>query len=295
MDNRAEVREFLTTRRAKIAPHAVGLPDGGARRVAGLRRGEVAMLAGVSIEYYSRLERGNLGGASEAVLDAIAHALRLNDAERAHLFDLAHAANESPLARTRRGRRRPSVSPAVQRTIDAITGTPAFVRNGRMDLLATNHLARVFYAPAFVASGDPPNLARFQFLDIARAGEFYQRLDAVADDTVATLHAAAAHDPHDRDLQELIGELSTRSSDFRRRWGAHDVRQHSTGAKAFRHPVVGEVTMHYLAAELVGEPGLTLIIYTAEAGSTSEANLRLLASWAASQEQSIQSDGAATR
>jgi transcriptional regulator with XRE-family HTH domain len=282
VDNRAEVREFLTTRRARVLPHEVGLPDGGDRRVAGLRRGEVAALAGVSAEYYARLERGDLTSASDSVLDSISSALHLDDAERAHLFDLAHAAKESPIARARRRRGRPSVSPVLQRTLDAVTAGPAFVRNGRMDVLATNHLARALYAPVFVASGDPANLARFQFLDTARAQAFYQHLDAVADDTVATLHAAAAREPHDRELQELVGELSTRSSDFRRRWAAHDVRQHSVGAKNFRHPVVGPMTLQYQVAEPAAQPGLTLVIYTAEPGSTSEANLRLLSSWAAS-------------
>jgi hypothetical protein len=150
-----------------------------------------------------------------------------------------------------------------------------------MDVLATNHLARALYAPVLTAAGDPANLARFQFLDVAHAEAFYRDLDDVADDTVATLHAAAGRDPHDRDLQELVGELSTRSEDFRRRWAAHDVRQHSSGAKAFHHPVVGDMTLQYEVAELAARPGLTLVIYTAEPGSTSEANLRLLSSWAA--------------
>lgn len=287
VDNREQVRAFLTRRRAKVAPEQVGLPAGGDRRVPGLRRGEVAALAGVSIEYYARLERGNLAGASEGVLDAVATALRLDDAERAHLLDLARAANESPVLRPRRRSSRSAISPLLQQTLDAITAGPAFVRNGRMDLLATNALARVFYAPAYAASGTPANLARFQFFDLERAQRFYGEWDQVVEDTVATLRGEAGRDPHNRDLQDLIGELSTRSSDFRRRWGAHDVRQHTAGAKAFRHPLVGEMTLQYQVAELASEPGLTLIIYSAEPGSISETNLRLLASWTASHDLAV--------
>jgi transcriptional regulator with XRE-family HTH domain len=284
MDNRSEVREFLNTRRARIEPHDVDLPAGANRRVPGLRRSEVAMLAGVSIEYYARLERGDLAGASESVLDAIARALHLDDAERGHLFDLARAANESPLVRPRRRAAR-TVSSIAQRMLDAVTEAPAFLSNGRGDLLATNRLARAFYAPAYLASGSPPNFARFQFLDLDRSHAFYADWDVAADITVANLRTEAGRDPHSRELQDLVGELSTRSDEFRRRWGAHNVRRHSTGVKAFHHPVVGDLTLQYQVAELVGEPGLALTIYTAEPGSASEANLRLLASWAATEEQ----------
>lgn len=283
MDNRSEVREFLTTRRARLEPRDVGLPAGANRRVPGLRRSEVAMLAGVSIEYYSRLERGDLAGASESVLDAIASALRLDDAERGHLFDLARAANESPLVRPRR-RTAARISPVAQRMLDAVTEAPAFLSNGRGDLLATNRLARAFYAPAYLASGSPPNFGRFQFLDPERSRAFYADWDAAADITVANLRTEAGRDPHSRELQDLVGELSTRSEEFRRRWGAHDVRRHSTGVKSFHHPVVGDLTLTYQVAELVGEPGLSLTIYTAEPGSASESNLRLLASWAATED-----------
>jgi transcriptional regulator with XRE-family HTH domain len=283
MNDQAEVREFLTTRRARITPGSVGLPAGSARRVPGLRRSEVASLAGVSIEYYSRLERGNLSGASEGVLDAIARALQLDDAERAHLFDLARAANGSPVARPKRRSGKWLTPPGLQLTLDAITAGPAFLRNGRMDLLATNALARAFYAPAYVASGSPPNLARFQFLDTVRSREFYPDWDYFADVCVAILRSEAGRDPHDRGLHDLVGELSTRSEDFRRRWAAHDVRQHSAGEKTWHHPAVGTMTLHYQAAELVGEAGVTLTIYTAEPGSPSETNLRLLASLAASE------------
>ena len=172
MDNRAEVREFLTTRRAKVSPEQVGLPAGTNRRVAGLRRSEVAALAGVSIEYYTRLERGAVSGASPEVLDALAKALLLDDAERAYLFDLAHAA--SPVARPPKRRSSKGWTPHVSLgwILDGITAGPAFVRNGRMDLLATNLLARAFYKDLFDMPGQPPNIARFTFLD-ERAFQFF--------------------------------------------------------------------------------------------------------------------------
>ncbi|WP_029089461.1 helix-turn-helix transcriptional regulator [Brevibacterium album] len=282
MDNRAEVREFLTTRREKITPEDVGLPAGAKRRVKGLRRSEVATLAGVSVEYYTRLERGAISGASPEVLDALARALRLDDAERAHLFDLAHAA--SPVARP--PRRRPPRSwkphPSLQWTLDAVTAGPAFVRNGRMDLLAVNPLARAFYAELYEMPGQPPNIARHTFLD-ERAQVFYPDWDMFAEVTVAILRTEAARDPHNKELHDLIGELSTRSEDFRRLWGAHDVRHHGTGFKTFHHPVVGEVTLAYEGMAMEAEPGLTLTIYAAEPRTRSAERVQLLASWAASE------------
>jgi transcriptional regulator with XRE-family HTH domain len=285
VDNRQEVREFLTSRRAKITPEQAGLPAGTRRRVAGLRRSEVAALADVSVEYYAKLERGNLAGASPAVLEAVARALHLDDAERAHLLNLALAADGSD-ALTRPRRRsgnqwRPHRS--LQWTLDAITAGPAFVRNGRMDLLAANPLARAFYCDLY-PHGDqpgpqPPNLARYTFLAPA-ARRFYPDWDAVADITVAILRTEAGRDPHDKDLHDLVGELSTRSPEFRARWGVHDVRHHGTGTKRFHHPVVGDLTLAYEGLDMAGQPGLNLTIYTAEPGSPSEENLCLLASWA---------------
>lgn len=285
VDNRTEVREFLVSRRAKITPQQAGLPAGSNRRVPGLRRGEVAALADVSIEYYAKLERGNLAGVSASVLDAIARALHLDDAERAHLFDLARAADGT--AALERPRRRATkqwrARASLQWVLDAVTDGPAFVRNGRMDLLAANRLARAFYHDVYADPQRPPNLARFAFLDRA-AYRFYPEWDGAADITVAILRTEAGRNPHDKGLQDLIGELSTLSEEFRRRWGAHDVRHHGTGAKRFHHHVIGEVTLAYEALELVAEPGLTLTVYTAEPGSPSEQALRLLASWAATQE-----------
>lgn len=282
MDNRAEVREFLTSRRAGVTPEQVGLPAGTNRRVAGLRRSEVATLAGVSIEYYTRIERGAISGASPEVLDSLAKALQLDDAERAHLFDLAHAA--SPVARPprRRNSKTWTAHQSLQWALDAITAGPAFVRNGRMDILAVNPLARAFYKDVYDMPGQPPNIARFTFLD-ERARDFYPDWDLFAEVTVAILRTEASRDPHNKELHDLIGELSTRCDDFRRRWSTHNVRHHGTGSKTFHHSVVGELTLAYEGLEMAAEPGLTLTIYTAEPGSRSEQALRLLASWAASE------------
>ncbi|MGW2822998.1 helix-turn-helix transcriptional regulator [Streptomyces sp. NPDC001443] len=288
MDNRAEVREFLTSRRAKITPEQAGLPIGSRRRVPGLRRSEVAALADLSVEYYAKLERGNLAGASPAVLEALARALRLDDAERAHLLNLAHTADGSDaLVRPRRRTARVwTPHPSLQWVLDAVTAGPAFVRNGRMDLIATNQLARAFYDDVHVTAGNQANLARFQFLDPA-SRRFYPDWDQAADIAVAILRTEAGRDPHDKDLHDLVGELSTRSDEFRTRWGAHDVRHHGTGTKRFHHQAVGDLTLAYEGLEMAAEPGLTLTVYTAEPGSASEEGLRLLASWAATQDAGL--------
>ncbi len=280
MDNRAEVREFLVSRRARVSPEEVGLPAGANRRVEGLRRSEVAVLAGVSVEYYTRLERGAISGASPEVLDSLAGALRLDDAERAHLFDLAHAAN--PVARPpkRRSTRNWTPHPSLRWTLDAVTAGPAFVRNGRMDLLAVNTLARAFHKDVYDMPGQPPNIARFTFLD-ERAHAFYPDWDVFAEVTVSILRTEAARDPHNKEFHDLVGELCTRSEEFRRRWGAHNVRHHGTGFKTFDHPVVGEMTLAYEGLEMASEHGLTLTVYTAEPGSPSAERMSLLASWAA--------------
>lgn len=285
MDNRAEVREFLTSRRARVEPGDVGLPTSGTRRVAGLRRSEVATLAGVSVEYYTKLERGSIGGASPQVLDSLARALRLDDAEREHLFDLARGANPVGRPPRRRSARAWTPHPSLQWALDAVTEGPAFVRNGRMDLLAGNLLARAFYRDVHDIPGGqsgPPNLARFTFLD-DRAHEFYPDWDAFARVTVAILRTEAGRDPRNKDLHDLVGELSTRSEEFRRLWATHDVRHHGAGVKVWKHPVVGELTLAFEGLEMAAEPGLTLTIYTAEPGSPSAERLRLLASWAASE------------
>jgi transcriptional regulator with XRE-family HTH domain len=283
--NRDDVREFLTTRRAKVRPDQVELAPGPNRRVPGLRRTEVALLAGVSVEYYSRLERGDLSGASDAVLHAIAGALQLDEAERDHLFDLARATATAPKRRTRRPARNPVVRPSLQLALDAITGGPALVRNGRMDIIAANLLARALHVDVHASPQHPPNLARHAFLNRQSAEQFYPDWDLAADQIVAILRAEAGRDPYDKDLQDLIGELSTRSGEFRTRWGAHDVRRHATGIKHVHHPVVGHLHLFFEATELLADPGWNLLIYTAEPGSPTADNLRLLASWAATQEQ----------
>ena len=282
MDNKAEVREFLTSRRAKLSPKDAGLPQLGQRRVPGLRRSEVAALAGVSIEYYAKLERGAIGGASASVLEALAQALHLDDTERAHLYDLARAADGIPTSG--RSRRRAGAAagsrPSLHWMLEAFTEGVAFVRNSQQDLLATNALGRVFYSPLIGAGGRTPNLARFQFLDPA-ARDFYPDWDLFAHMCVAIMRAEAGRDPHDRGLQDLVGELSTQSETFRRLWGSHDVRTHGTGTKRFHHPEVGELVLAYEELVITAEPGLVMILYTAEPGSPSAEKLRLLASLAA--------------
>lgn len=282
MDVRAEVREFLTSRRARLSPQAAGLPAyGGNRRVQGLRREEVAMLAGVSVDYYTQLERGRLTGVSDTVLGALARALRLDDAEQAHLFDLARLANDSPVA-PRARRTSETVRPPIQRMLDAMTEAPAWVRNERFDLLAGNALGRALYAPVFAMTGRI-NTARFAFLDPA-ARTFFRDWERTADDSVATLRGAAGRDPYDRRLTDLVGELSTRSDEFRTRWAAHDVRFHRTGLKRLHHPVVGDLELTYESLELPADPGLLMFVYGAEPGTASSDGLRMLASLQATEQ-----------
>ena len=283
MDTRNEIREFLTSGRAKITPERAGLRTyGDNRRVPGLRREEVALLAGVSVDYYTRLERGNASGVSESVLEALARALQLDDAERAHLFDLARAAHTT--TRTRRRAAKQRVRPSVQRILDAITAAPAFVRNGRMDILAANRLGRAFYSQHFDSPHGPTNSARFIFLD-PRATDFYVDWEQVATDAVAILRSEAGRDPHDRGLSDLVGELSTQSELFRTRWAAHNVRFHDTGVKRFHHPVVGDLELTFETMQLAADSGLMMFVYTAEVGSKSEEALNLLASWTATLDQ----------
>jgi transcriptional regulator with XRE-family HTH domain len=248
--------------------------------VPGLRREEVAQLAGLSTDYYTRLEKGNLRGASDNVLEAIARALQLDDAERGHLFDLARAARAGAREPRRRVRAE-QVRPSIQHMLDAMTSAVATVCNGRLDLVAANPLGRAVFASVLAAPERPANMARFCFLDPA-AEEFYQDWEAIADATVALLRTEAGRDPYNRALTDLVGELATRSEAFRSRWAAHDVRLHLTGAKQFRHPLVGELGLVFNTMALPADPGLTLAVYTAEPGSDSAEKLALLASWAAS-------------
>ena len=279
MDHKSEIRDFLTSRRAKLTPQQVGLNTYGSRRVPGLRREEVAVLAGVSVPYYTRMERGNINGVSDSVLEALAGALRLDDAERAHLRDLAHGAQ--PTVAPRRSRKpRKRVRPPIQRVLDAMTDAAAHVTNERLDILASNHLNNAFYSELLNGRSLPVNAARFVYLD-PRAREFYVDWDRTAHDVVALLHSAAGRNPYDRELSDLVGELSTRSERFRSYWASHDVRFHFSGIKQFRHPIVGEITLNYERFALSADSGLDVMTYTAEPGSESEQALRLLASWAA--------------
>jgi hypothetical protein len=278
VDSKSDVREFFVTRRAKISPEQANLPSFGTRRVPGLRREEVAALAGVSVDYYNRLERGNLAGVSEAILESIANALQLDEAERLHLFRLARAA--SPAPRARPTPKRPRLSASIQRVLDGMTGVPAIIRNGRMDLLAANLLGRALYSPAYDAEPDTPNLARFAFMNPA-ARELYPDWDGAANVAVALLRTEAGRAPGNAALNALVGELSTQSDEFRRRWATHNVRTHYSGTKTFHHPAVGDLVLAYDVMDFPGEAGVSLTAYSAEPASPSADNLALLASWAA--------------
>jgi transcriptional regulator with XRE-family HTH domain len=283
IDPRNEVREFLSSRRARISPEQAGLPAyGGNRRVKGLRREEVAMLAGVSVDYYVRMERGNLASASDGVLDALASALQLDEAEREHLYALAR---ESGAGGSRRKRRTPgTVRPALQQVLDAITDAPAWIRNGRHDVLAMNQLARALYAPVLADPRRPANTARFVYLNREVAEQFFVDYDKIARDAAAMLRLEAGQNPHDEDLIALVGELSTRSELFRKQWASQDVRFHRSGRKRLRHPAVGQLDLDFETMQIPSEPGLQLNIYTAPANTPTADGLKLLASWAASQD-----------
>ncbi|MFJ8794940.1 helix-turn-helix transcriptional regulator [Streptomyces sp. NPDC102462] len=282
MDEQAEVSAFLKSRRDRITPQQAGLPSYGKRRVPGLRRGEVAQLAGMSVEYYTRLERGNLSGVSDSVLDALCNALRLDDTEHDHLYALARAANIAPARIRQRPDRKPTVRPSVLRVIEGLHDQPAYVRNNRLDILAANPLARALLCQAF--EQEPANPCRFVFLD-PRAHLFYRDWERVARDGVGVLRVEAAKNPYDRELSNLIGELSTRSDAFRTMWGAHDVHVYTDGTKRFRHPVVGDLDLVHETLELPGDAGLSITVYTADPGTPTADGLQLLASWAATQNQ----------
>jgi transcriptional regulator with XRE-family HTH domain len=296
MDNRDDLREFLTSRRERLTPAQAGLPDfGGRRRVKGLRREEVALLAGMSTEYYVRLERGNGTGVSEAVLDGISRALQLDEAEHAHLYDLVRASNQG--AHPGRGRgpaRSQQVGANVLQLIDAMHDVPVFVQNGRLDAVATNRLGAALFSEMFVLPQRPVNAARFTFLD-PRAQTFYRDWESNARQIVALLRAEAGRSPYDRVLTELVDELATRSDLFRTLWASHDVRVHRTGSKNLHHPVVGDLDLTFEAMDLTSQPGLQLLAFSAPPRSSSDDGLQLLATWAATaQLRTSRADAAST-
>lgn len=278
MSTKDEISGFLTSRRARISPEQAGLPVfAGKRRVPGLRREEVAQLAGVSTDYYSKLERGNTQGASREVLEAIARALHLDDTETQHLMDLVHL-TASPRRRRPRPLRRTSVAAGTQLVLDALT-VPAFVQNSRLDMVAANRLGAALYGMQDPRQeGDLFNAARFQFLD-PRAEDFFLDFDRARRNAVALLHQAAGRDPFDEDLIRLIGQLSTRSPEFRTLWASHDVIRYQRGVKRYHHPHVGELEFGYESFELTTDPGLTLLVYTVEPHSPTAERVALLGSF----------------
>lgn len=282
MDTPTDIREFLTSRRARRSPQEAGLPDfGGRRRVPGLRREEVALLAGMSVEYYVRLERGNAKGVSEAVLEGVSRALNLDESERSHLYDLVRAANDGAQPRRSRRAGRPErVSASTQQLLDSMRDVPAIVQNAHLDLIATNALGRAVFSEMFMQPQRPANFARFVFLE-PRALSFYRDWQDAATQTVALLRSEAGRSPHDRALSDLVGELSVKNDTFRALWASHDVRRHSTGIKNITHPVVGELDLNYEAMSL--SSGLQLVAYSAAPASSTADALSVLASWSASQ------------
>ena len=278
MNTASEIREFLTSRRAKVTPEQAGIPRYGRhRRVSGLRREEVALLANISVEYYTRLERGNGRGVSDEVLESVSRALQLDEAEHAHLLDLVRASGPGQRPR-RRASTAQLVRPSVRRIVDAIAGIPAFVHNGRLDLLYLNDMAAALYTEHLDDPVRPPNAARFVFLD-PRARRFYAEWGPIAHDLAAALRSEAGRNPYDRDLADLVGQLSVRSDEFRVLWAGHDVRYHRSGTKRFHHQLVGDLTLAYESLQLPADPGLTLVTYSAEPGSATERALRELADW----------------
>jgi transcriptional regulator with XRE-family HTH domain len=279
MDQRNEVGQFLRSRRDRVSPEQAGIIGGGRRRVPGLRREEVATLADISVDYYAKMERGDLRGVAPEILDSLARALRLDEAETDHLHDLARAADPRPSRRRRRGDT--TVPPGLQRFIDAVTGAPVWVRDQRMDIITANALGRALYRTVLEDADGRGNTARFMFLSPA-ARTFFPDWTQGADDIVATMRSYAGQNPRDKKLTDLVGELVTRSDAFGQRWNTHNVRHHHSGIKRIHHPDVGDLELIYEAMELPANPEWTMFGYTGEPGSPTEERLRLLGSLAAS-------------
>ncbi len=282
MNPRDELRDFLMSRRARITPEQAGITAIGTRRVAGLRREEVAMLAGLSNDYYTRLEKGKVAHPSESVIEAVSRVLELDEAEHVHLLNLVAAmGNRSgKVAPPRPGG--PAPRPSLQWMVDAMTEAVALVADSRLDVVAMNHLARALYSPMLDGAGDTrPNFARFAFLDPA-SRELYPDWEGAARVAVAQLRMAAGRQPKNRALSALVGELATQSEEFRTMWAAHEVRLHFAGTKYFTHPAVGAIELSYHTVELPSDPGHALTVYNAVPESPSADALRLLSAWAAS-------------
>nr|WP_208406462.1 helix-turn-helix transcriptional regulator [Amycolatopsis granulosa] len=280
VDHNVELKEFLRSRRARLGVDDVELGGtSGVRRVPGLRREEVARLAGVSVDYYTRLEQGRAPHVSDEVLDAIAGALRLNDTERSYLWQIARTNSRRPRRRT--AARVQRVRPGVRRMLETLDEvSPAFVFGRRMDVLAANRLARALLTDFEALPPRDRNMLRYTFLDES-ARELFLDWEVVARDNVALLRLDAGRHPDDPLLAELVGELAVASPEFRRWWADHNVRDRSHGTKSYRHPLVGDLVVNYECFMLPGDPDQILCVYTAEAGSASEAALRLLAGWTA--------------
>ncbi len=275
MDQRTELSEFLRSRRARLRPEDVGLTHhGGRRRVPGLRREELAQLAGVSVAYYTRLEQGHGENVSTSVLDAISGALRLNQAEREHLSHLTKPVQR----RSRNFTRRQQIRPALQQLIDSMTDIPAYVIGRRLDIIGWNRLAAALLGDFGAMPPEQRNLAWQLFLS-PTSHELYDDWETKAADVVAGLRVDAGLYPDDPQLASLVGELSLKSADFRRLWAAHDVRDKTHGVKDLHHTLVGRLTLAYETLRMPGDPDQLLVAYHAEPGSTSAESLRLLASW----------------
>lgn len=278
MDIAKDIREFLMTRRAKITPEQVGLAPGVRRRVPGLRREEAAQLAGVSTEYYTQIERGNVAGVSDEVLQAISRALRLSDDETVHFFDLVRAGAGTRTSTRNKRAAVKKLPEGVQALMDGMAGTPAIVLDGNLDILAANPLGRLLYSPLYDRALGRPNFARFIFFDSA-AAQVFPEWERSADEAVGLLQAEAARDPHSAAITQIVGELATQSVEFRTRWAAHNVTAHRHGVKRFGHPEFGDLTLTYNVFEVAAAPGLSLVGYTAEPNSPSAQALSIMSSW----------------
>lgn len=280
MDPRDELRDFLLTRRGRITPDQAGIASTGSRRVPGLRREEVAILAGVSVDYYTRLEKGKVTNPSDSVLEAVSRVLALDEAEHTHLLDLVRSGRRPARATSRPGG--PAPRPSLQWMVDAMSDAAALVASPFLDVVAMNHLARGLYSPMLDHHlGDTrPNFARFAFLDPA-SRDLYPDWTGAARVAVAQLRLAAGRHPRSRALSALVGDLATQSAEFRTLWAAHEVRLHVAGTKRFTHPAVGALELSYHTVDLPSDPGHALTIYNAVPGSPSADALRLLSAWTA--------------